>query len=351
MDLFCIVFDSTDKRVRMDLFLLENLSKTHECITVSRTKLKTLVKQGFFSVNEKTVNKVGQLLNFGDVVSFDENKLMEECSDEGKDQNVSSVDVVEMNEEEVDSMLDVVYEDADILVINKPVGVVMHSSKDHKGSTVVDALIAKYGIAGLSDERGEEMAGIIHRLDKNTTGLVAVAKTNKGYKELTRQIQESLCKKFYMCLCYGVIKPFFGTWSDYIVRDSDDYRKYCVVGDKSKKGRSNGNARLAIANYKTKEILKNGISLVEVELVTGRKNQIRVQLDHIKHPIVGDDLYKIGQGFIAKDCVWKDAIEAVERQMLHSYSLSFVSPETGEEVNLVCELPSDMMKVVEALRS
>ena len=223
--------------------------------------------------------------------------------------------------------LDIVYEDSDLLVINKPQGMTVHPANGVYTGTLVNALL--YHVRDLSGINGVLRPGIVHRLDKDTSGLLVVAKNDVAHVELQRQIQSKECKRIYLALLEGNLKTDSGFIDQPIGRSKSDRKKMDVTRD----GRS------AQTYYNVLERFQ-GYSLVQFELKTGRTHQIRVHAKFLGHPVVGDKTY----GF-AK-CRWK-----LDGQLLHAHKLSFTHPTTGATMSFSAPCPDYFEKVLNSLRN
>ena len=222
--------------------------------------------------------------------------------------------------------VDILYEDEDIIVVNKPKDMVVHPAVGNWTGTLVNAMLGKYE---LSDENGEFRPGIVHRLDKNTTGVMVVAKNNNAHNVLAKQIQEHSFKKVYIALVKGVIAENEAIIEMPIGRHPTDRKKMAVVKD----------GREAYTKFKVLERFEK-FTLVEVELKTGRTHQIRVHMSHIGYPIVGDDTYSNGKNPFG-----------VTSQMLHSKTLGITHPVTNEFMEFTAPLPKEFEEVVNKLRN
>ncbi len=262
---------------------------------LSRSRIKELIDNGQIMVNGKTV-KAGAIVQEGQEISyqFEENKPLE------------------VESEDVD--FEIVYEDSDLLVINKPQGLVVHPCSSTKNGTLVNGLLFK--VKDLSGINGVLRPGIVHRLDKNTSGLMIVAKNDNAHTFLAKQIAEKeQFKRKYIALCEGHFKNSEGRIESFIARDKKD-RKKMAVSDSGK---------FAVTNYKVLKTYQK-YDLVEFSLETGRTHQIRVHCKMLNHPIVGDDVYG-------------HQIKSLKGQLLHSYSLSFIHPSTGKVMQFEAGLP------------
>ena len=224
--------------------------------------------------------------------------------------------------------LDIVYEDDDLLVVNKPQGLCVHPAVGNEEHTLVNALMYKY--QNLSDINGEFRMGIVHRLDMDTSGLLIIAKNNKAHMNLAKQIETKSCKRKYLALVVGSFKESSGIIERNLIRSRKNRLKYEVCGDYE--------GRTAITLYKTLEVFK-GYSLVEFELKTGRTHQIRVHSSFMGHPIVGDKLYGVKDNF------------NLNGQLLTAYSIVFNQPTTNKEINLTINLPDYFENLLEKLRN
>lgn len=225
--------------------------------------------------------------------------------------------------------IEIVYEDENIAVINKPKNMITHPTVKETSGTLVNAILYKYGAEGLSDINGIMRPGIVHRLDRNTSGLIMIAKNNKAHEFLADQIRTKSAKRKYLAIVHGNFKNKTGTINAPISRNPSKPEKMGVVeGGKS-----------AITHYKVIEQF-NGFSFLELELETGRTHQIRVHMSHIGHPIVNDSLYnKIP--FKVK----------TTQQLLQSYSLQFATLDNNDIINLEIKPDNDIEKVLKYLRS
>jgi 23S rRNA pseudouridine1911/1915/1917 synthase len=249
--------------------------------------------------------------------------------------------------------LDIVYEDDDIVVIDKPKGLVVHPAAGHETGTLVNALIAHCG-ASLSGIGGVRRPGIVHRLDKDTTGLLVVAKTDEAHAGLSRQFAahgaDGKLERRYRAIVWGAPERPRGSIDAALARSSTNRTRIAVVGADA--------GRRAVTHYQVLERYGGGktkpiASLLELELETGRTHQIRVHLAHIGHPLLGDMTY--GSGFKASarnlGPEAQAALEALGRQALHAGLLAFVHPATGKRLRFTSPLPADMARLAAALGS
>lgn len=289
---------------RLDQFLANKLS------SLSRSLIQKIIKAGKIEVNGKPCAKASKQLAHNDQVSVE----------------MPPVKRTESLAEDIP--LDVVYEDDQLIVINKPAGLVVHPAHGNRTGTLVNALLNRCN--DLSGIGGEERPGIVHRLDKDTSGLMVVAKTDNAHQKLSAQFKDRRVVKRYIALVHGTIKKDAGTIEAPIGRSQSDRKKMAVIKADPEKMKAlnsrkprRSKARNAVTHYKVVK-RQDGNSLVELKLETGRTHQIRVHMAYIGHPIVGDKVY--GQ---KKD---KSPFMA-----LHSFALGFFHPSTGEYMEFVRE--------------
>ena len=290
-----------DRNTRLDVFLTGRFAQ------FTRSRLKNLIGEGQVTVNGKQA-KSGQKLEPGDAVEL----------------NVPELREVEAKPEDIP--LDIVYEDSSLMVINKPRGLVVHPAAGNESGTLVNALL--HYCHDLSGIAGEIKPGIVHRLDKDTTGLLVVAKTDSAHLSLSEQISQKTANRIYLALVEGNVSADLGRIEAALGRSRTDRKKIAVTED----------GRQAATKYFVLERFA-GITLVEAHLETGRTHQIRVHMKHIGHPVVGDRVYGIRhQRF------------NLVGQLLHAARLEFTHPETGERMKFEAPLPDDFQKVLDMLR-
>jgi 23S rRNA pseudouridine1911/1915/1917 synthase len=242
--------------------------------------------------------------------------------------------------------LDIVYEDNDLIILNKPAGIVMHPGAGNFDNTIVNALI-NYDTASLSNIGDELRPGIVHRIDKNTSGLVVVAKNNKTHEHLSVQFREHSIKRIYQLLIWGKIRPSTGRVETYITRSSKNRQLMEVSNSKGKK---------AITNYKTIEIFENKytptLSLLECKLETGRTHQIRVHMNYLGNSIVGDEKYKKKFKKLKDiDPILEKGLTNLNRQFLHAKTIGFIHPKKNKEMIFDSILPKELEKILKMLRN
>ena len=226
-----------------------------------------------------------------------------------------------------DIPLNVIYEDNDIIVINKPKGMVVHPANGNPDGTLVNAVmnLCKDSLSGIG---GEIRPGIVHRLDKDTSGAIIVAKNDKAHIALSEQLKNHKVKKTYLALVRGIIKENEATINMPIARSKKDRKKMDV--DK--------NGKEAITHFKVLGRYKNKYTLLQINLETGRTHQIRVHLSHIGYPIIGDEVYSNGKN------EWN-----VSGQCLHAWKLEFIHPITGKKISLEAEIPEYLKNIIKEL--
>ena len=281
---------------RLDSYLISHLDK-------SRSKIQSMIKSGNIRVNGKSV-KPSYVVHLNDVIEVDE--VQEE---------VMTASPEKMN-------LDIVYEDDDVIVVNKANGVVVHPAVGNTSGTLVNGLM--YHSKNLSSINGEFRPGIVHRIDRDTTGLLMVAKNDKAHEFLAKQLEEKKTRRIYLALVWGVIPNDTGTIDAPIGRDGTDRKKMCVTAVNSKK---------AITHFRVLERYKSA-TLIELSLETGRTHQIRVHMNYIGHPVVNDPVYG------------KRKLLDNSGQCLHAKTLGFVHPTTLKEMSFDSELPECFVNIL-----
>lgn len=289
---------------RLDAWLAESEPE------LSRSRWQALIKEGHVTVNG-TAAKPNLKLHCGDCVEW----------------TVPAPVPIETLPEKIP--LDVLFEDSHLIVVNKPAGLVVHPAAGNKNGTLVNALL--HHCTDLAGIGGEQRPGIVHRLDKDTSGVMVVAKTETAMNELARQFKKRETEKEYLAIVRGVPQPPAGHIETTIGRHPV-FRKKMTANVK--------HGRRAVSNYKTVEKLDNA-SLLRIRIETGRTHQIRVHMAFLKHPILGDDLYARRR---PTDDVWPG------RQMLHAALLTLTHPDAGKKMTFQAPLPEDMQSVLERCR-
>ena len=278
-----------------------------QCPTLSRSALQNLIEQGLVTCGGAPVNKKDKVAP-GKVYAID---LPDPQPIEARPQNIP---------------LDIVYEDDDVIVVNKPKGLVVHPAPGHPDGTLVNALLYHCGDS-LSGIGGELRPGIVHRIDRDTSGLIIAAKNDFAHQKLSAQLQDHTLARTYECVVVGNLKEDSGTVDAPIGRHPVDRKKMAVVA----------NGRPAVTHW---EVIARypGFTHVRCHLETGRTHQIRVHMARIGHPILGDTVYGA-----------KKPVPGLQGQCLHAVGLRFVHPRTGEMVELSCPLPEEFQEVLRKL--
>lgn len=289
--------------VRIDKYLSELITDR------SRSFISNLIKEGNVLVNGKVVSKS---------YSVKENDVLQ----------VNVPNAVEYTAEAEDIPLDIVYEDSDLIVVNKPKGMVVHPAPGNYSGTLVNALLfhCKGELSGIN---GVLRPGIVHRIDKNTSGLLVVAKNDFAHNTLAEQLKDHSIMREYRAIAYGRFKEPEGRVDLPIGRDNNDRKKMTVTYKNSKN---------AVTNYCVLEEL-NGFSYLKCVLETGRTHQIRVHMSHLGHPLAGDDVYGP-----------KKVISALNGQCLHAKTLGFVHPSSGEYMEFDSDLPAYFTEFLNKIR-
>ena len=285
---------------RLDSYLAETTE-------YSRTAIQRLIEEGKVTVNGKN-----------EKASY---KVQEEDKIEVQKEQVKEI---ELKAQEIP--LEILYEDRDIIIINKPKGMVVHPANGNPDGTLVNAIMAicKDSLSGIG---GEIRPGIVHRLDKNTSGAIIVAKNDKAHINLSEQIKNHEVKKTYIALVRGIVKENYATINIPIGRSKKDRKKM----DVDKKGKK------AVTNFKVLKRYKD-CTLLEIDIETGRTHQIRVHLSHIGYPVIGDDVYSNGKNR------WN-----IEGQCLHAKALEFKHPISGHDIHIEAPLPKYFEEILNKL--
>ncbi|WP_214539863.1 RluA family pseudouridine synthase [Staphylococcus pseudintermedius] len=292
--------DATHHLERIDKILPEFNSEW------SRSQLQEWIKEGLIEVNGKAV-KSNYKLKLGDRIEITEKEVVE-----------ADIQAENLN-------LDIYYGDDDVAIVYKPKGMVVHPSPGHYTGTLVNGLM--YQIKNLSGINGEIRPGIVHRIDKDTSGLLMVAKNDVAHRSLVEQLMAKTVKRKYIALVHGHIPHEFGTIDAPIGRNKNDRQSMAVVDD----------GKEAVTHFNVIETFKN-YTLVECELETGRTHQIRVHMKYIGYPLVGDPKYGP-----------KKTLE-IGGQALHAGLIGFEHPKTGEYIERFAPLPAEFEAVIEQVR-
>ncbi len=295
--------DENSEGIRLDKYISQEIDEA------TRSYIEKLIDSGYVLVNSKVLTKNGKKLKNGDKILV----------------NIPFEEELDILPENID--LDIVYENEDFLVVNKKYGMVVHPAYGNNTGTLVNALI--YYTNNLSSLNGSIRPGIVHRLDKDTSGLIIVAKNNYAHSELASMFINKIIHKTYLCIVKGNFSEenLEGKIENLIGRDIKDRKKMAVVKKTGK---------IAISKYKVIQQVKN-YSLVEVNIETGRTHQIRVHMKSINHPVLGDSIY----GSVDKH---------VSRQMLHAYKLEFLNPLDNKNYVFTGKLYDDFLEVAKKLK-
>ncbi len=288
------LFEALGDGRRLDVLLSESTGLT-------RSRVATLMESGLCTVDGKTETKAGAKAKAGQRIIL----------------KVPAPKPATPQAEDIP--LDILYEDADLAVVVKPCGMVVHPAAGNEDGTLVNALL--HHLDSLGGIGGELRPGIVHRLDKDTSGLLLVAKNDAAQLALSQQLQDRLMEKHYRALVDGSFKEDAGRVNEPIARSKKDRKKMAIDPE----------GREAITDWQVLE-RGRGVTLVDVHILTGRTHQIRVHMKHLGHPVCGDPIYGSPRG--AK----------VPRLMLHAYSLSFTHPATGERMTFTAPLPAAFVK-------
>lgn len=304
--------------IRVDKFLADNLTY------FSRTKIKKCINSGNLCVNDIQIKDASFVLKEFDVVEF----------------TAEEIKPVEIKSKNLD--IQVVYEDDYLLVIDKPSGLTVHPGAGTKDDTLVSGLIFAYK-DNLSSMAGELRPGIVHRLDKNTSGLLIIAKNDVVHAMLSEMLAKREISRIYHAIVYGKFEKSYGKIETKIARAQNNRTMMAV---------STQNGKHAVTNYRLIKPFKDGsVNLIECKLETGRTHQIRVHMSYLKHPIVGDHLYKNKLNFnlnaFSDDA--RNFINTFNRQALHAYNLKFIHPILHNQIDLISNYQKDMKELLDVL--
>ena len=301
MDKLEIKVDKGSPEIRLDKYVQERLSDTF-----SRSQIKKLIEEGLIKVNSLRV-KAHHRIKPDDKIEITPREFS------SADHLIKPAEIA----------LDIIYEDEDILVVNKPAGLVVHPAAGHFDDTLVNALL--FHTRELSDVNGEGKPGIVHRIDKDTSGLLVIAKNNSAHRSLANQFKQHKVVKVYLAVVRGVVEHDEGLIDASITRSPFDRKKMTVM---------EGAARNAVTRFKVMS-RREKYTVVEAYPQTGRTHQIRVHFAHIGHPLLGDTAY--GRGF---------CFPGVKRQLLHAYRLKFTHPAAKKTVEFEAPIPDDMRNFI-----
>jgi 23S rRNA pseudouridine1911/1915/1917 synthase len=310
-----------DNGSRLDIFLSKKIDH------LTRSNIKKTIDSNQVKINKIITNSSSKKIKSSDVIEI---KLF-----------IKSLDKLLPNK----IKLDIHFEDKDILIVNKPKGMVVHPGAGNYQNTLANALIYKYK-DNLSNTSGELRPGIVHRIDKETSGLLVVAKNNLSHSKLGKQFSDHSIKRKYLCLVWGIVRPLKGRIETLISRNKKN-RQLMMVSD--------FNGKKAITNYKTIQVFNGNnipkISLIECKLETGRTHQIRVHMKYKGSSLLGDQQYgKKNIKFKKINGDFFRVLSALKGQALHAKSLEFIHPSKNKWVSFESKLPDDFMKLLHLLR-
>lgn len=319
---FRFVVDKGQTPLRIDKYLSTHMENT------SRHRIQLAIKQEYIRVND-TVVKANYIAKPGDVITLV--MPFEKHEYEIRPENIP---------------LNVVYEDEDVLVINKPAGLVVHPGHGHFSGTLLNALAWHLGIDG-KDSCDDRLGILVHRIDKDTSGLLVIAKNDEAQLVLAKQFFDHSIERRYIAIVWGNIKEDSGTITGNIGRDPNDRLRFKVFKDGT-------NGKHAVTHYKVLERF-GYVTVVECRLETGRTHQIRVHFNYIGHPLFNDDRYggdQIKEGTIYSKYrqFIENCFKILPRQALHAKTLGFIHPRTGKPMSFDSPLPEDMTALIDKWR-
>tara|TARA_B100000287_G_C20505428_1_gene730885 strand:- start:33 stop:1010 length:978 start_codon:yes stop_codon:yes gene_type:complete len=317
-----LIVEENSHKLRIDTFI------SQKCSEISRTRIKNLIINRKIKINGKIIDTPSKKITNGDSITFE---LTEPQKTSLKPFNFN---------------LDIIYQDNDLIVINKPAGISMHPGPGNYDNTIVNALI-NYNNIKLSSIGDELRPGIIHRIDKDTSGLVVIAKNNLSHEKISKQFSKHSIDRVYNALVWGKLRPQTGNIETLITRSSKNRQLMDVSFIKGKK---------AITKYKTLKVFEGKtiptLSLLECKLETGRTHQIRVHMNYKGNQIVGDKKYKKKYKKLKSINKKIDAlIINLQRQFLHAKILGFNHPKTGKKLYFESNLPNDLQKIINVLEN
>ena len=317
-----LIVEDAYKNLRVDVFINKKENK------ISRTRIKNLILDKKLKLNNQIIIDPSKKVSYGDTLEL----IIPEPK-------IASLTPYKYK-------LDIIYEDEDLIVINKPAGIVMHPGAGNFDKTIVNALI-NYDKNSLSNIGDELRPGLVHRIDKNTSGLIVVAKNNETHENLSIQFSKHSITRVYQLLIWGKVKPSRGKIETFITRSSKNRQMMEVSRSKGKK---------AITNYKTIEIFENEytptLSLLECKLETGRTHQIRVHMNFMGNSIVGDDKYKKKFKKIKNiNATLEKKLINLKRQFLHAQTIGFIHPKKNKEMIFNSILPQELENILKMLRN
>ena len=294
---------------------------------ITRSKIQNLIAENYVkNFNDKIINTDSYKLKINDEIS------VEIPDNKPSDLIAKKID------------FEIIYQDKHLIIINKPFGLTVHPGAGNNEDTLVNGLLYKFA-SELSSIAGSSRLGIVHRLDKDTSGLMIIAKDDLTHQLLSKMLKDRDIHRSYLALIYGVMDPKKGVIRKNIIRSRKNRLKMAIVKNIG---------REAITNYETKEIFMEGFaSLVECNLQTGRTHQIRLHLESMKHSVMGDQLYNSCKKMLPKNANPKlqKFLQDFQRQALHSYKINFIHPITNEELSFEIPLPTDILELYNLLKN
>ena len=317
-----LIVEEYDKNLRVDVFINKKEND------ISRTRIKNLILDKKLKLNNKLLTDPSKKISTNDILEL--------IIPEPKKTSLKPYEY----------KLDITYEDEDLIIINKPAGIVMHPGAGNFDNTIVNALMS-YDKNSLSNIGDELRPGIVHRIDKNTSGLVVIAKNNQAHENLSNQFKKHTITRVYQLLIWGKVRPSKGKIETLLTRSSKNRQMMEVSNTKGKK---------AITNYKTIEIFENKftptLSLLECKLETGRTHQIRVHMNFLGNSIVGDDKYRKKFKKIKDiDPLLEKELVNLNRQFLHAKTIGFIHPKKNKEMIFNSILPQELEIILKMLRN
>jgi len=317
-----LIVNNSENETRIDLFLTKKKKE------LSRTRVKKLILNNNLIINNLIINDPAKKVSTGDKIIFEIPKPKKASL------------------KPYDYKLDIIYEDEDLIIINKFSGISMHPSVGNYDNTIVNALM-NYNSKNLSNIGDELRPGIVHRIDKDTSGLIVIAKNNFTHENLSNQFSEHSITRVYQALIWGKLRPQNGRIETLITRNSKNRQMMSVGISKGKR---------AITKYKTLEVFENKkvptFCLIECRLETGRTHQIRVHMSHKGNHILGDKKYKKKFKKIKNiDPKLEESILKLDRQFLHAKILGFTHPRTDQYLEFSSNLPENLNDILKKLRN